>query len=359
MKKRHILTKEELLSVRIEKPDSDIYARVKNNWDSIAKPIDGMGKFEEIICRVGAVQRTDRIDISRKAVVIMCADNGIVEEGISQSGQEVTLAVMKNMSRHLSSVGRMAAFAGADTMPVDIGVNSEEKVPGILDRKVMPGTRNIAREPAMTEEELLKAICTGIDIAFECKELGYKMLAAGEMGIGNTTTSSMICAALIGCEAAKVTGRGAGLDDKRFIHKREVIDNVIRKYDLYHQDAFTVLRTAGGLDLAGLSGLYIGAALSHIPVVLDGMISMAAAIAAERMIPGIKDYLLPSHMGREPGMRLIADELGMEPVIYADMALGEGTGAVMMMSMMDMAMRIYDNSTSFADISIDSYKRFR
>ena len=353
------LTKEELLSIRIEKPESNYYAHVKNNWDKIAKPIDGMGKFEEIISRVGAIQRTDRIDISRKAVIIMCADNGIVEEGISQSGQEVTLAVMKNMSRHLSSVGRMAAYAGIDTIPVDIGVNSKEKIPGVLDRKVMPGTRNIAREPAMTEKETLEAISTGMNIALECKKQGYNLLAAGEMGIGNTTTSSMICAALTGCEAVKVTGRGAGLDDQRFIHKQEVIDNVIRKYDLYHQDAFTVLRTAGGLDIAGLAGLYIGAAICFVPVVLDGMISIAAALLAERMLPGVKDYLIPSHMGKEPGMRFIAEEMGLEPVIYADMALGEGTGAVMMMAMMDMAMRIYDNSTSFADISIDEYKRFR
>lgn len=351
-------TREELAKLIVKTPDKEIYKKVQSNFDHVAKPIDGLGRFEVLTARIGAIQETEIIDISKKAVIIMCADNGIVEEGISQSGQEVTLAVVRNMADRKSSVGKMAKTIGADTIPVDIGINHKDSIPGVLNKKISFGTRNFRNEPAMTEEEAIKAIFTGIEMVFECKEKGYKILATGEMGIGNTTTSSAVTAALLGCEVTEVTGRGAGLSDEKLVHKQKMIAEAIDKYELKEADALQILETVGGFDIAGLTGVCIGGALYHVPIVLDGLISMVAALLAERIVPGVKEYLIPSHQGKEPATELLAKELGLEPVIDGNMALGEGTGAVMMFSLLDIALSVYQDRTTFSDIRIEQYERF-
>ena len=330
------LTKDTLHELGIDPPDEAKYRAVKARWDAIAKPLDGMGRFEEITAQIGAVTGDEVLDLSRKAVLIFCADNGIVAEGVSQSGQEVTFAVAQSMAKKNSSVGRMASCIGADTIPVDIGINSDAHIDGVLDRKIARGTHDFLLQPAMSEAETLHAIETGIDLVAKCKADGYRILATGEMGIGNTTTSS----------------------DRGLARKREVVDLAIEKYDLYHQDAFTILMTVGGFDIAGLVGMCIGGTICHIPIVLDGVISMVAALVAERMIPGVRDYVIASHKGREPAVERLAKELHLHPVIDADLALGEGTGAVMMLSLLDMALCIYREETTFADISIAQYERF-
>ena len=352
------LTRDKLRQLTIRLPDESIYKAVKARWDAIAKPLDGMGCFEEITAQIGAITGDETLDLSKKAVLIFCADNGIVAEGVSQTGQEVTLAVAKSMAWNASSVGRMASFAGADTIPVDIGINSDITIDGVMDKKIAHGTRDFLIEPAMSEEETLRAIETGIALVAECKDKGYRILATGEMGIGNTTTSSAVAAALLGCGSALVVGRGAGLSDAGLARKQEVVESAIKKYKLYEADAFTVLRTVGGLDIAGLAGMCIGGALYHVPIVLDGVISMAAALAADRIVPGVREYVLASHKGKEPAVELLTGALGIHPVIDANLALGEGTGAVMMFSMLDMALCIYHEETTFADIRVAQYERF-
>ena len=351
-------TREGLEKLKVKAPDKEIRKNVLSNFDHVAKPIDGLGRFEALTAQIGAIQGTEIIDISQKAVIIMCADNGIAREGISQSGQEVTLAVVRSMANKKSSVGKMAEIVGVDTIPVDIGVNHKDSIPGVLDRKISLGTRNFRNEPAMTEEEAIKAIFTGIEMVFDCKEKGYKILATGEMGIGNTTTSSAVTVALLGCEVAEVTGRGAGLSDEKLVHKQRIISEAIDKYELKEADALQILETVGGLDLAGLTGVCIGGALYHVPIVLDGVISMVAALLAERIVPGTKEYLIPSHKGKEPAAERLAKELGVEPVIDGNMALGEGTGAVMMFSLLDIALSVYEDRTTFSDIKIEQYERF-
>lgn len=346
------------MKLTVDAPDRDIYRNVLAHWDHVAKPIDGLGRFETLTAQIGAIQGTDMIDTSKKAVIIMCADNGIVEEGISQSGQEVTLTVVKNMAEKKSSVGKMARLIGADTIPVDIGVNSTEKIPGVLDKKIRCGTGNFTREPAMTEEEAVRAVFTGIEIVSDCKKAGYHMLATGEMGIGNTTTSSAVAASLLECDVTEVTGRGAGLDDEKLLHKQQIIAQAIAKYELRGADVLRVLAAVGGLDIAGLAGVCIGGALSHVPIVLDGVISMVAALVAERLVPGTKAYLIPSHKGKEPAVEKLAKELGIEPVIDGRMALGEGTGAVMMLSLLELALGVYRDRTTFSDIQIAQYERY-
>ena len=353
----HNYNRAELEQIKIEEPNETARRQVKKHWDALAKPLDGMGNFETITAQIGAIQGTEQIDIRKKAVLIFCADNGIVEEGVSQTGQEVTAAVAKSMARKGSSVCKMAESIGAETIPVDIGICGKECIPGVLDRKVRSGTRNFLKEPAMTEEETVRAVAAGIELVLDCKKQGYRILATGEMGIGNTTTSSAVTAALLQCEAEDVTGRGAGLTDQGLLRKQQAIRRALEKYDLWHADAFTVLRTVGGLDIAGLTGMCIGGAMWHVPVVLDGVISMAAALAAERLLPGVREYLIPSHLGKEPAAAKLAEALQISPVIHAGMALGEGTGAVMMFPLLDMTLSIYGQSATFSDISVEQYKR--
>lgn len=359
--RRHILdnrTEETLGKLKLEKPDCKIYKKVLENWDSIAKPLDGMGRFETITAQIGAILGTDEINLSKKAVIIMCADNGIVKEGVSQSGQDVTAAVAGQMGKGASSVGKMAEAIGADTIPIDIGINGKERIAGVLNRKICRGTRNFSKEPAMKREEAVRAIFTGMAIVDECKRKGYQILATGEMGIGNTTTSSAVAAALLRCGTDEVIGRGAGLCDEKLQRKKKIITEAVEKYKLYEAETLTVLETVGGLDIAGLAGVCIGGGVFHIPIVLDGVISVAAALLAERMVQGTVQYLIPSHKGKEPAAEKLMKELGLEPVIDGQMALGEGTGAVMMLSLLEMALCVYRKRTLFSDINVGQYERY-
>lgn len=351
-------SREVLKQLKIEKPDEEVRKQVQRNWDMVAKPLDGMGVFEQIACQIGAITGNVQIDIAKKAVLVMCADNGVVEEGISQSGQEVTAAVAREMTENISSVGKMASVIGAEVFPIDIGINCPEKIPGMIQRSVRKGTRNFRKEPAMTEEETLQAIFTGIELVKDCKEKGYQILATGEMGIGNTTTSSAVIAALLNCDVEAVTGRGAGLSDAGLMRKQQVIAEAIEKYHLREAKPLEVLRTVGGLDIAGLAGVCMGGAIYHVPVVLDGVISFAAALAADRILPGVREYLIPSHKGKEPAFQVLLEEMNLHPVIDGRLALGEGTGAVMMFALLDMALSVYENKTTFADIKILPYERF-
>lgn len=355
---RNNCTMEDLAALTADVPDEGIYREVLRNWDTAAKPLDGLGRFEAVTAQIGAILGTDEIHISRKAVIVMCADNGIVEEGISQSGQEVTAAVAREIAKGTSTVGRMAAAAGVDVIPVDIGIHEKSKIPGMIDRKIRCGTRNFRVEPAMTREEAVRGIFTGIGVVSECKEKGYQILATGEMGIGNTTTSSAVSAALLQCGAEAVTGRGAGLSDEKLMHKRQIVAEAIEKYGLWEAEPLRILETVGGLDIAGLAGVCIGGGLFHVPVVLDGVISMTAALLAERLVPGTAAYLIPSHKGKEPAVEKLMDALKLKPVIDAEMALGEGTGAVMMLALLDVALSVYQGRTTFSDIQIEPYERY-
>ena len=357
-------------TINIEPFDEHTYREIKDRWDKVAKPIDGLGRFEDIIAEIGAVQGTVHPDISRRAVVMMCADNGIVEEGVSQSGQDVTREVAVWMGKGISSVCKMAAAANTETLPVDIGINMDGSPEGVIEMKVRKGTRNFAHGPAMTSAETSLAIKNGTEIIRMCREESCSLIAAGEMGIGNTTTGSALASALLGLDAQKVTGRGAGLSDaglrKKISVIREAVDRLrsdaakdAKTADIRSPEfAFKALSTVGGLEIAGMTGLFIGGAVFHVPVVIDGFISAVAALAAERICPGCKRSMIASHVGKEPGMKLILDELGLEPVIDARLALGEGTGAVMLFPLLDMAMTLYTDGLEFSQTDVEQYERF-
>lgn len=349
--------------IRIDPFNQDRYDEIRARWDKVAKPLRSLGRFEDMTARIGAVHDSAEIDIRKRAVIMMCADNGVVAEGVSQSGQDVTAAVAGWMGRGESSVCRMARQCRADTIPVDIGINMDGSPKGVLDRKVMKGTRNFALEPAMTEDECMQAIEAGIDVVCECSVQGYKLLATGEMGIGNTTTSSALAAALLGRDVRSVTGRGSGLSTEGLERKIQVIQAALDRYRP-EEDTDTpeytsqMLACVGGLDIAGMAGVFIGGAIYHIPVIIDGFISSVAALVAERLVPGTRNYMIASHMGKEPGMKFILDILGLEPVINGRLALGEGTGAVMLMPLLDAALTLYSDGLSFEETEVGQYQHF-
>ncbi|MBR1441744.1 MAG: nicotinate-nucleotide--dimethylbenzimidazole phosphoribosyltransferase [Lachnospiraceae bacterium] len=358
-----MLDLKDLFELKIERPDEKIFRKIKENWDSVSKPIDGLGDFEDFLCRLGAIQGTDKPRIKNRTALIFCADNGIVDEGVSQSGKDITLAVAKALGCGISSACHLGAYANVRIIPVDIGIDSEEGIGGVLDRKVRRGTRNFLKEPAMTEGEVLRAMETGMDLVKKLKEEGTDLISTGEMGIGNTTTSTACLAALLGIDSEKITGRGAGLDDAGLSRKKAVIAKALSAYDFeaYRDEkerAFEILRTLGGLDIAALVGTFMGGAIHQVPIVIDGVISATAACLAEMILPGTAEYMIASHSGRESGTALALEQLGLKPYLAGNMALGEGTGALMLFPLLDMVFDYYSTGARFADYEIKEYERF-
>ena len=278
---------------KIRPLDEKAMEGAKKRWDSIAKPLHSLGELENMLTQIAGITGTPDVRVEKKAVVAMCADNGVVEEGVTQTGQEVTAIVAENFSRHKTSACLMAEVAGVDIYPVDIGMITDVKNVTRKNEKTAYGTKNFAKEPAMTREQLWQAIETGIRIAGEKKQEGYDILLTGEMGIGNTTTSSAVASVLLNRDPAVMTGKGAGLDDDGLKRKIHVIEDAIGRYNLRQADVLTVMASVGGYDIAGLCGLCIGGARYHIPVVLDGFISGVAALCAVHLIPAVADYLIP------------------------------------------------------------------
>lgn len=336
----------------------EIFKKIKQNWDKIAKPLDSLGRLEETVCKIGAAQGTLQPKAEKSVVLVLCADNGIVEEGVSQSGQEVTKICARNIAAGKTAVGVMAECSGTEIITADFGINSGEKIPGVLDLRIRNGTRNFLREHAMTEQEAETAIQNGIELVKRCKDFGFDIICAGEMGIGNTTTSSAVASSILRCAPEKITGRGAGLDDLHLQKKISVIKSAVEKYSLYEKSAFEILQAVGGFDIAGLAGVYLGAKKYKIPVVLDGAISLAAALVAEEMEKGTARYLIPSHKSREILAIKAAEKLGLQPVLDAGMALGEGTGAVLMMGIIKSALAVYNKCVPFEKSGVAQYRRF-
>ncbi len=346
------------LCKNVRPADKEVMEASRKRWDGIAKPIGGLGLLEEMIVRVAGIQRTLDVALDPKGVVVFCADNGVVAEGVTQTDSSVTAVVTENFARGTASVNRMALVAGADVLPVDIGVAGDIHEPGVLISKIARGTANLRYEPAMSREQALMAVHEGIRIAGERQGAGYRLLAVGEMGIGNTTTSSAISSVLLGLPAETVTGRGAGLSAEGLRKKVQVIKEAVALHHPDPDNPLEVLAALGGLDIAGMCGLMLGGAIYRIPIVLDGMISLAAALLAQKFCPTVTDYLLASHVGKEPACRPALEKLGLRPLIDGQLALGEGTGGVLLFPLLDMARAVYQENCTFADIHIDAYEKF-
>lgn len=349
------MTREEELGIiidGIENLDNVAMETARKKWNSIAKPLHSLGKLEEHIIRIAGITGNAEVELKNRALIAMCADNGVVEEGVTQTGQEVTAIVAENFLEGATSAAIMCQSAEVDLFPIDIGMVRDTRVPNY---KVAYGTKDMVKEPAMTREEALQAILTGVHLVKEKKEAGYQILATGEMGIGNTTTSSAVTAVLLEQDPAKVTGRGAGLSGAGLKKKISVIRDAIALHKPKKEDPIDVLAKVGGLDIAGMAGVFLGGAACQIPVVADGFISCVAALCAIRICPAVKDYVITSHKSKEPATMMILEALDIPVFLDCDMCLGEGTGAVTIYPILDMALAVYGGMCTFSDNQMENY----
>lgn len=347
------MTLEETMQ-KIRPVDAAAMAAAKQHWDGLGKPLGSLGRLEKALIQIAGIQRTGDVHIDRKALVIMCADNGVVEEGVTQCGQEVTATVAENFLDEKSCVAIMCRRAGTKICPVDIGMAVD--TPRVEKRKIAYGTKNMAKEPAMTREQAVAAIEVGIAKAEELHAQGYEMLATGEMGIGNTTTSSAMTAVYLGLDVETVTGRGAGLSSHGLQRKIHAIKQAIAVNQPDPEDPLDVLTKVGGLDIAGMCGLFLGGAAQQMPVVMDGFISQVAALTAVRLVPECADYILASHVSEEPGANILLKALEKDAFLTCGMRLGEGSGAVALFPILDFASDIYHKMSTFVQADIVEYQ---
>ena len=326
------MTLEETMQ-KIRPVDAAAMAAAKQHWDGLGKPLGSLGRLEKALIQIAGIQRTGDVHIDRKALVIMCADNGVVEEGVTQCGQEVTATVAENFLDEKSCVAIMCRRAGTKICPVDIGMAVD--TPRVEKRKIAYGTKNMAKKPAMTR---------------------YEMLATGEMGIGNTTTSSAMTAVYLGLDVETVTGRGAGLSSHGLQRKIHAIKQAIAVNQPDPEDPLDVLAKVGGLDIAGMCGLFLGGAAQQMPVVMDGFISQVAALTAMRLVPECADYILASHVSEEPGANILLKALEKDAFLTCGMRLGEGSGAVALFPILDFASDIYHKMSTFVQADIVEYQ---
>ncbi len=340
---------------RIPAPDEAARQESHARWAAVAKPLGSLGRLERAVEKIAALTGDAGYTIEKRVVLPLCADNGVVRQGVTQTGSEVTAAVAASMARGEASVCRMARVANAGVQPVDMGMLQPLDIPGLLRRRIAAGTGDIAAGPAMTPQQALDAIRTGIALVREQQAAGARILLTGEMGIGNTTTSAAMASVLLGRPPAQVAGRGAGLSSLGLQTKVEVITKAIEVNRPDPADALDVLAKLGGFDIAGMVGIFIGGALHRLPILVDGLISAVAALAAVRLCPGAIHAMLASHISAEPAGQLLLDELALEPLICAGMYLGEGSGAVAALPLLDMAYAVYGGST-FEDIEVEQYQ---
>lgn len=334
---------------------TDVMQKAQARLDNLTKPLGSLGRLEDIVKQVAGITGEVFPSVDKKTVVIMCADNGVLEEGVSSCPKSVTATVTRNFLKGFTGINVLTTHAGAGICVVDVGVDDDIDCEGILNRKIRKSTWNIAKGPAMTREEAVKAIETGIGIVRDLKEQGVNLLGTGEMGIGNTTTSSAITAALTQEPLDELVGRGSGLTSEGLDNKIQVVKRAINVNKPDAKDPLGVLAKLGGFDIAGLVGCFIGASVYRIPILIDGFISAAAALVAIRMNPGIKNFILPSHGSAEPGSKAIMKAIGFEPYLNLGMRLGEGTGAALAFHIIDAALAAYTRMGTFGEAKIEKY----
>lgn len=335
--------------------DEKLMAEAQLRLDSLTKPIGSLGKLEEVVKRIVGITGKLYPKVDKKAVIIMCADNGVVEEGVSSCPKTVTSSVTRNFTKGITAVNVLSRCANADVTVVDIGVDDDINCDGVINRKLRKGTWNIAKGPAMERNEAIKAIEVGIEIVRELSEKGINLLGTGEMGVGNTTTSSAVSSVLTGIDVEVMSGRGAGLTNEALMKKIKVIKASIEINKPDAKDPVDVLAKVGGFDIAGLVGCFIGAAIYRIPILIDGFISATAALCAVSIKPEIRNYIFPSHGSAEPGSKKVLEVLGMEPFLNLDMRVGEGTGAAIAFQLIDCAFAAYNQMGTFGDAKIEQY----
>jgi len=366
---------------RIESPDAAAMDAALSRQASLAKPPGSLGGLEDISVRMAGITGSLFNEINRSCVAVFCADNGVADEGVSSAPQSVTMAQTVNFARRLTGVGVLAESFGSDLLIVDMGVKHPipaelyDKVPlwntrRIIDRKSRPGTDNIAKGPAMSCEEAIRCIEVGIEMADAVKSAGYDILGIGEMGIGNTTTSAAVLSAVTGAGSDATCGKGGGINDKSFVRKKEIVDEVSADWrakggllavleevrdcgESPIDDMIDILASMGGFDICAMTGAFIGAAANKIPVVIDGYISVVAALAAYVMAPKSVGYMFASHKSWEKGYELAVEALGLKPFLELGMRLGEGSGCPIAFQVIKGACDVMRNMATFEEAEIN------
>ena len=345
----------ELLKKTVEgiKPlDQGSMSKARERVDNLTKPRGSLGRLEEIAVRLCGITGSITPDVGKKAVLVMAADNGVCSEGVAAYPQQVTALMARGMAEGTAGVAVFARIVGAHLKVFDLGMIEPVDHSAIINKRIRPGTANMAKGPAMERNEAVQAIETGIQAVFDAADSGYRMVAPGEVGIGNTTSASAVLAALEGLSPSLTTGRGAGLDDAGLSGKIEVVKRAIATNKPDPTDAVDIISKVGGLDIAGMTGIYLGAANKRIPVVIDGFISSVAALAAVKLNPLSLEYMFPSHLSAEKGGGPALERLGLKPCFNLGMRLGEGSGAVLMFYIIEAAAAALMQMKTFEEAGI-------
>lgn len=340
---------------KITPPDVNAAQAARERWNSVAKPLGSLGLLETAVEKIAAVQGTADVKITNRRAVVMCADNGVVCEGVTQSDSSVTALCAEAIAAGTSNINVLADIYGAKVTAVDIGMVHDVNSEKLINRKIAYGTKSIADGAAMTVEQAEKAIAVGMDIVGDMKNEGADIIVTGEMGIGNTTTSAALASVLLDMPPKSVTGRGAGLDSAGLERKIAAVERAIAVNRSDIDKPIELLAKLGGFDIAGMTGFFLGGAYYHIPVVIDGVISAVSALIACEINPLAREYMLASHVSGEPSGKMLLEKIGVKPLITAEMRLGEGTGGIMLLPLLDGALAVYNSAHRFDDMGMERY----
>lgn len=337
----------------IKPVDTKWYEVAQARLDNLTKPLGSLGRLEEFARRLVAITEDKMPELGKKAVFTFAGDHGIVEEGVSAYPKEVTPQMVMNILEGGAAINVLTRHAGAEVFVVDMGVDYDfGDASGLIDEKVMRGTRNFAKGPAMSGEEAVRCIEAGIRLANDYVAKGYRMVGTGDMGIGNTTPSSAIASVITGTSAIDVTGKGTGITDEALLAKARIIESAIRLNSPDPKDGLDVLAKVGGTEIGGIAGLVLGAAANRIPVVVDGFISTAGALIAYVLAPAAADYMFAAHNSVEKGHRVMLEAMGLKPILDLGLRLGEGTGGALAMQMIEAGFKIYREMATFEEAGV-------
>jgi nicotinate-nucleotide--dimethylbenzimidazole phosphoribosyltransferase len=338
---------------RIKPVNTELLTQAQAMLDNKTKPPGSLGHLEEFARRIVAISGSLKPDTSRKVIFTFAGDHGIVEEGVSLYPKEVTAQMVFNFLAGGAGVNVLARHVGAEVRVVDVGVDHDfENAAGMIHRKVARGTRNFTKGPAMTRDETLAAMQVGIDLADQCKTEGVGLVGTGEMGIGNTSPSSAIIAAISGLSVRELTHRGTGINDAALEHKIRVIEQGLELNKPNGNDPLDVLTKVGGLEIAAIAGLVLGCAANSIPVVIDGFISTAGALIASELHPNVRDYIFAAHQSVEIGHRFMLERINVQPILDLDFRLGEGTGAALAMGLIEAGVKVLNEMATFDEAGV-------
>ena len=334
----------------IQPLDKAAMAKARERQAQLAKPPGSLGRLEDLSVQLAGITGTVHNKIEKKHLLVFAADNGVVVERVSSAPQSVTLMQTINLTRHKTGASTLCKHFGCGITVCDVGVNADIREPKVLNRKIAYGTQNIVNGPAMSREQAMQAIMTGIELA---QNTDADVIGIGEMGIGNTTTSSAVLSVLLDADVDAVTGRGGGITDASYLKKKQVIKDAIAINNPDKNDVIDVLAKVGGFDIAAMCGAFIGCAATRRPVVIDGFISAVAALCAYKLCPNSVQYFVPSHASYEIGYKLAMDAMNLQPLFLLGMRLGEGSGCPLAFEILDAACAIINDMATFDQAGID------